>query len=91
MLRAGVVEVIDSTRLVPGDGVLLASGARGPADLRLTRVHALEIDESALTGESVPSLKTTAAIEAETLVPGDQSNMAFAGTIVTRGAAAPMS
>lgn len=78
---------IESRDLVPGDMVLLTSGARVPADLRLESVRNVEVDESALTGESMPVRKSVDALENESLVPGDQVNMAFAGTVVTRGRA----
>jgi magnesium-transporting ATPase (P-type) len=87
VLRDGVALSIPSRELVAGDVVLLASGARVPADLRLLSLRAFEIDESALTGESVPARKTTAPLAADFLVPGDQTNLAFGGTVVTRGRA----
>jgi calcium-translocating P-type ATPase len=76
---------IETDSVVPGDVVLLASGARVPADVRLVRADDLRVDESALTGESEPVRKQTAAVEAEDAVPGDQVSMAFAGTSVIRG------
>jgi magnesium-transporting ATPase (P-type) len=85
ILREGSSRIIASRELVPGDVVLLASGARVPADLRLFRAQDFEIDESALTGESVPSRKNIETLDDERLVAGDQRNMAFAGTVVTRG------
>jgi magnesium-transporting ATPase (P-type) len=85
VLRDGAPRSVPSRELVAGDVVLLASGARVPSDLRLLAVRALEIDESALTGESLPARKTTEPLDAEFLVPGDQTNLAFAGTVVTRG------
>lgn len=84
-LRDGATHDVPSRELVPGDVVLLAAGARVPADIRLTRTTDLQVDESALTGESVASEKGTEALEEEGLVPGDQANMVFAGTVVTRG------
>jgi magnesium-transporting ATPase (P-type) len=85
VVRDGEVQEIASRDLVPGDLVVLASGARVPADLRLVKVRELDVDESALTGESVPTRKTTEALVPESLVPGDRTNVAFAGTVVTRG------
>jgi magnesium-transporting ATPase (P-type) len=85
VLRDGNTETIEGRDLVPGDVVLLASGAHVPADLRLLKVTGLEIDESALTGESIAARKTVEALESEDLVAGDQTNVAFAGTTVTRG------
>jgi calcium-translocating P-type ATPase len=85
VLRDGRVQSLDSSRLVPGDVVMLASGASVPADLRLIVVQSLEIDESMLTGESQPVRKDTLQLENDTLVAGDQRNVGFAGTVVTRG------
>jgi magnesium-transporting ATPase (P-type) len=85
VVRGGATRDVPSRELVPGDLVLLASGARVPADLRLVRARHLEVDESALTGESLPVRKSVAELESETLVPGDQTSIAFAGTVVTRG------
>ncbi|MEX0907269.1 MAG: HAD-IC family P-type ATPase, partial [Gemmatimonadota bacterium] len=83
--REGRVHMRESRDLVPGDIVLLAAGACVPADIRLTLVHDLEIDESLLTGESRPARKHTAELEEESLVAGDQLDLAFSGTTVTRG------
>ena len=58
VLREGQRHEVDATGLVPGDLVLLESGDRVPADLRLIRVHNLRVEESALTGESVPAEKS---------------------------------
>jgi magnesium-transporting ATPase (P-type) len=85
VVRDGEHHRIPSRELVPGDIVLLTSGARVPADLRLLSTHDLELDESALTGESAPVRKDARVLEAEDLVPGDQKNMAFASTVATRG------
>ena len=86
--RGGREITIDSTELVPGDLVLLSAGRAVPADLRLERVDGLEVDESLLTGESLPVGKSAGrpedAIDEEAPV-GDRSNMAFAGTTVTEG------
>jgi calcium-translocating P-type ATPase len=87
VLRGGHTVAVDSRELVPGDVVVLTSGVRVPADLRLSAVRALEVDESMLTGESVPTMKQRPALPDEELVPGDQLNLAFAGTVVTRGRA----
>ena len=87
VLRDGTEKEIDSDDLVPGDIVLLSSGSKVPADLRLFRVIELRVDESLLTGESVPDEKITASIKEDNLIPGDQKNMAFMGTIVVSGRA----
>jgi magnesium-transporting ATPase (P-type) len=85
VVRSGRTRSVDSEAVVPGDVVLLASGAHVPADIRLFHARDLEIDESALTGESVAVRKGSTALEDEQLVVGDRTNMAFAGTVVTRG------
>jgi magnesium-transporting ATPase (P-type) len=85
VLRDGAMRPVPSRDLVPGDVVALASGVRVPADLRLMSANDLEVDESALTGESMPARKKIHALADEALVPGDQVNLAFAGTVVTRG------
>jgi len=85
VLRDGDARTVEGRELVPGDVVLLASGGHVPADLRLLAVNDLEIDESALTGESAAARKTVETLETADLVAGDQTNMAFAGTTVTRG------
>ncbi|WP_319578016.1 HAD-IC family P-type ATPase [uncultured Methanospirillum sp.] len=77
---------IPAEEIVPGDRVTLDSGSRVPADIRLTKVIDCTIDESILTGESVPVSKTTKILPEETPV-SDQVNMAFAGTTVVRGIA----
>lgn len=87
VIRDGKEREINSEELVPGDVVLLASGAKVPADLRLVHTIELRIDESMLTGESVPAEKTTDFIKEENLTPGDQRNIAFMGTVVVNGRA----
>lgn len=84
VLRDGVDVVIPSRELVPGDVVLLESGVRVPADLRLLHVAALTIDESLLTGESVPVVKASAPVDAE-LPYAERACIAYAGTVVTSG------
>ncbi len=86
VIRDGEVIETDAKELVPGDIVLIRSGEKVPADLRLLQVHDLKIDESALTGESVPVLKTTEKLSENTLL-ADRKNMAFASTLVTFGQA----
>lgn len=85
VIREGVASAIPAEALVPGDLVRLTSGARVPADLRLLRAVDLEIDEAPLTGESLPVRKDPAAHVEGTPVAGDQVNLAFAGTMVSRG------
>jgi len=76
---------IDGEQVVPGDIVLLASGGRVPADVRLIKTIEFKADESMLTGESIAAEKKSAAIDEENLTPGDQLNMAFMGTVVVNG------
>lgn len=87
VLREGKDREIGSEELVPGDIVLLSSGSKVPADLRLLKTIELRIEEAMLTGESIPAEKTSSAIKAENLTPGDQRNMAFMGTVVVSGRA----
>lgn len=84
VLRDGGQAEVDSRELVPGDVVLLESGTRVPADLRLLSATALRVDESLLTGESLPVDKKTAVLP-ERVVAADRSNMAFMGSVVTSG------
>lgn len=85
VLRDGVAVSLPSSEIVPGDIVLLEAGNAVPADLRLTETHTLRVDESALTGESVPVDKSSAVIEGGELALGDLFNMAFKGTLVING------
>jgi Ca2+-transporting ATPase len=85
VVREGKEKEIPSENLVPGDIVLLASGGKVPADLRVFKTTELKIEEAALTGESVPVEKRPRPIREENLTPGDQTNMAFMGTIVVSG------
>ncbi|HSP80204.1 MAG TPA: HAD-IC family P-type ATPase, partial [Myxococcaceae bacterium] len=78
VLRGGRKVTVPSAELVPGDVVLLASGDKVPADLRLLVARNLQVEEAALTGESVPSQKRVAPVEPEAGV-GDRSSMAFGG------------
>jgi len=87
VIRNGREKEVVSEELVPGDIVLLSSGAKVPADLRVYQAQELRIEESILTGESFPIEKVTALIEEDNLTFGDQKNMAFMGTIVVSGRA----
>ena len=78
-------QTIPATELVPGDIVLLADGNLVPADLRLMQVTQLQINESALTGESQAIDKITSVINEDSSAVSDRLNMAYKGTIVTRG------
>ncbi len=75
---------VDSEELVPGDIVLLKSGKKVPADIRLSEATNLSIDESLLTGESVAVKKTPGKLDSETAI-ADRTNMAFAGSTVMSG------
>ncbi|MCI1858908.1 MAG: cation-translocating P-type ATPase [Sporolactobacillus sp.] len=84
--RDGEVREIDSRAIVPGDLVVLDAGRYIPADLRLTESANLQIEESALTGESVAAEKRAADVLTDEKTPlGDQTNMAFMSTLVTYG------
>lgn len=84
--RDGCLQKVSARELVPGDLIVLEAGDRVPADVRLIKVRELAIDEAALTGESLPVEKKTVKLVQDTLL-ADRSNMAFAGTHVTRGRA----
>jgi Ca2+-transporting ATPase len=85
--RDGQVFEMDAEQVVPGDIVWLESGNRVPADLRLLRTHGLEIDESLLTGESLPVLKKSEWSGEGSVPVADRLNMGYAGSIVIRGRA----
>lgn len=86
VLRAGEKQRIDAKELVPGDVVLLASGDKVPADLRLLHSRSLQIDESGLTGESLPVEKSTDTLAHNTTL-ADRANMAYSSSLVTYGTA----
>jgi len=83
-MRDGRRRTLPSRDLVPGDLILLEAGDRVPADVRLIGCHSLAIDESALTGESLPVEKRLGVQPVETEL-AERQNMAFSGTLVTRG------
>lgn len=87
VLRDGKEQVIDAAQLVPGDVIRLEAGDFIPADARLLKSVSLKSEESALTGESVPSEKDAAALVEEKAPLGDRSNMVFSGCSVTYGTA----
>ena len=82
--RDGAKQEIDAAELVPGDLVVLEAGDKTPADGRLCAVHALQIDEAALTGESEPVEKHAGQAE-ENAPLAERANMSFMNTVVTRG------
>ena len=83
--RNGRVQEIDAAMVVPGDIVILEAGNYVPADCRLINSYNLKIEESALTGETIPSLKDSSKILKENTAMGDLCNMVFATTIVVNG------
>ncbi len=84
VLRDGQKQQIDAKKLVVGDIVILHSGDKVPADMRLLSSSELQIDESALTGESVPSSKTSTLLDENTSL-ADRVNMLYSSTLVTYG------
>ena len=87
VLRNGQLKEVETGLIVPGDLLVLQTGQRVPADARLLEAFGLEVDESSLTGESFPAAKDSSSIlPSETRIT-EQTNMIFAGTVVTRGRA----
>ncbi len=84
VLRSGKIVEIPATELVPGDVVILGEGDAVPADIRLFEVKGLSVDESLLTGESAPVVKTSETLPEKTAL-ADRRNMAYMGTFVVRG------
>ncbi|WP_010269813.1 calcium-translocating P-type ATPase, SERCA-type [Paenibacillus senegalensis] len=87
VMRSGQLEQIPASELVPGDIVVLESGDRVPADVRWLDANGLYVEESALTGESVPVGKFSDPMDGRELSLGDQRNLGFLGTLITRGTA----
>ena len=85
VFRDGTEVKVPAKELVPGDVILLHTGDRIPADARLIETINLQVEEAALTGESVPAEKHTLALDHIDLPVGDRRNMVFAGTSVTYG------
>ena len=84
-LRDGEERDVAARELVPGDVVRLEAGARVPADARVMEAVNLEVDEAALTGESLPVRKASEPLAGADLAVGDRNNMVYAGTAVTYG------
>ncbi|SEB44303.1 calcium-translocating P-type ATPase, SERCA-type [Paenibacillus sp. GP183] len=87
VLRDGGVHQLPAKNLVAGDIVYLESGDRIPADLRLLEANGVYVEESALTGESIPVAKKIEVLSPAELPLGDQSNLGFMGTMIVRGTA----
>ena len=85
--RDGEVSEISADEVVPGDLIWLESGNRVPADARLLTAHGLEVDESLLTGESLPVTKDPSWLGKPETAMGDRLNMVYAGSMVSRGRA----
>ena len=85
VIRDGQQRIIEAADLVPGDIVLIEAGDVVPADLRLLESYSLRIEESSLTGESVPVEKEAEAAFSQTVPLGDRLNMLFMSTAVTYG------
>lgn len=85
VVRGGIEKRVQARELVPGDIIILAAGDRVPADARLVEAVNLQVNESVLTGESLPVPKERDFIAAGDASPGDRRNMVFSGTTVTYG------
>jgi len=85
VIRGGRVETVPTREVVPGDILLIQTGDRIPADVRLVESVNLMVDEAALTGESVPVEKQADSLLDDDAAVGDRRNMAFTGTVVTYG------
>jgi Ca2+-transporting ATPase len=85
VLRQGKFKEVSAEEVVPGDLVVLRPGSYVPADARLLTANHLSVDESALTGESMPVLKSAEALKEENIPLAERVNMVFMGTLVTGG------
>ncbi|TCW37519.1 Ca2+-transporting ATPase [Laceyella sacchari] len=85
VLREGEWKRVDASQLVPGDVIMLESGDRIPADVRFAQTEGLYVEESALTGESVPVTKQSSSLPRAEVALGDRKNMGYMGTMVVRG------
>jgi Ca2+-transporting ATPase len=86
VIRDGSIITISVSEIVPGDIVQVAAGDRIPADMRIIQQKNLQVEEAALTGESVPSQKTTEAASPDAVI-GDRKCMVYSGTLVVAGTA----
>lgn len=87
VVRDGVIIQIPAKELVPGDVIALEAGDRVPADIRWLTTNNIHVEESALTGESVPVIKHTSQLDSGDVPLGDQRNLGFMGTLITLGTA----
>ena len=85
VIRSGIMMTIDAKEVVPGDLIVLRPGSYIAADARLIESKHLSIDESALTGESMPVMKTINALQEPDIPLADRTNMVYMGTLVTGG------
>ncbi len=85
VIRKGQIEQIPTKELVPGDIIEVEAGDYIPADARIVECSFLQVDESALTGESLPVTKQSEIITSENIALGDMKNMLFSSTFVTKG------
>lgn len=85
VMRQGEESVIPAREIVPGDVVMLETGAMVPADIRLIHSSNMQIEQASLTGESLPSDKDSDDIHPEKTAPADRTNMAFSSSFVTYG------
>jgi len=86
VMRDGKAVAVDAQHIVPGDYILFRSGDRIPADIRITTMTNLEVDESILTGESLPVRKSLELVQENTTL-ADRTNMLWGGTVITDGSA----
>ncbi len=86
VIRNGIIVTIPVSDIVPGDIVQVAAGDRIPADMRILQQKNLQIEEAALTGESVPSQKNSESVHADAVI-GDRKCMVYSGTLVVSGTA----
>lgn len=91
VMREGKENTISSSQIVPGDIILLQEGDIVPADLRLLTVEGFQIDESILTGESIPVTKEADIVLPQQTLPYELDNMALSGTVVVKGNASAVS
>jgi P-type Ca2+ transporter type 2C len=85
VIRNNKPQIVASGELVQGDIIVLEAGSIVPADLRIIEAHALKIDEASLTGESVAIDKSSHTLNETNITLGDQTNMAFKGTLINNG------